>query len=98
MKYKTIEPCKTKKGFQGIPEIPIKINLTALSENLPKYLPSFKLVRLTKVAVLFKDQESGYRLSIYPTGKAFAFEVEKKEKALEIFNKISQCITELNKS
>ena len=97
MKYKTIEPCKTKKGFQAIPEMPKSIELEKIAMAIPNYLEEFKLIRITKVVALFKDEKRGYRLSLYPSGKAFIFDIADRKEAEEIFRKLSLCISKQEK-
>ncbi|MHA1200428.1 MAG: hypothetical protein ACTSQF_13985, partial [Candidatus Heimdallarchaeaceae archaeon] len=67
MIYDTIEPCKKKKGFEGIPEGFHNVPLDELKTELLTNLKSYKLLRETRVMLVLADDKKGNKISIYPS-------------------------------
>ena len=92
MIYETIEPCRRKKGFEGIPSEFYQVPLEILKNELIKTLDSYKLLRETKVMLVLQNEKNGYKISIFPSCRIFIHgDVDEKE-AKEILNEISNSI------
>ncbi len=98
MIYDTIEPCKKKKGFEGIPKEFHNVPLGDLKSELLLNLKSFKLLRETRVILVLQDDEKGNKISIYPSCRVFVHGDIQKDEAKEIINEISKSIKKITLS
>ena len=92
MIYHTVSPCKKKKGFEGIPEEFHNVSLQQLKGELLSNLKSYKLLRETKVMLIFQDEKKGNKLSIFPSCRVFVHGDLKEEEAIVIFKQVSKSI------
>lgn len=95
MIYHTVSPCKKKKGFEGIPEEFHNISLMKLKDELLINLKSYKLLRETKVMLIFQDEEKGNKLSIFPSCRVFVHGDLKKDEAIVIFEQVSKSVEKI---
>lgn len=98
MIYDSVTPCKKKKGFEGIPEEFHNISLDELKNELLLNLKSYKLLRETKVMLVFQDKKKGNRLSIFPSLRVFVHGDLREEEARSILEKISQSVEKISAS
>ena len=95
MIYHTVSPCKKKKGFEGIPEEFHHISLVELKDELLINLKSYKLLRETKVMLIFQDEEKGTKLSIFPSCRVFVHGDLKEAEAIVIFEQVSKSVEKI---
>ena len=95
MIYKTVEPCKKKKGFEGFPDEFYNISLMKLLDILSKKLPNYEPLRETKIMIMLVDNSKNYKISIFPSGRVFIHGTLSKDEANEILGIISESILEL---
>ncbi len=98
MIYETVAPCKKKKGFEGIPEEFHEVPLGDLKNELLHNLKSYKLLRETRVMLIFLDDEKGNKISIYPSCRVFVHGDIQEDEAKEIINKIGKSIEKITAS
>ena len=98
MIYDTIAPCKKKKGYEGIPDEFYQIPLKKVKETLLKELHSYEVLRETKVMVVFKEEKSGNKISIYPSLRTFIHGDVEEDEAIVILDKISKSIEKIKAS
>lgn len=98
MIYNTIEPCKNKKGFEGIPEAFYNISLDDLKKEILGNLKSYKLLRETRVMLVLADDKKGNKISIYPSCRVFVHGDIQEDEAKSIINKISKSIEKITVS
>ncbi|MHA1829501.1 MAG: hypothetical protein ACTSX6_12755 [Candidatus Heimdallarchaeaceae archaeon] len=92
MIYSAITPCRKKKGFEGIPEKLYDVSLSQLTPLLLANLPSFSILRKTKVMIVLLERATGKKISIFPSLRVFIHgNIEKKE-AENILSAISKSI------
>jgi len=96
MIYRTIAPCKKKKGFEGHPEDFYNISLSKLKGVLSEKLDAYEVLRETKIMMLLVDNSSGYKISIFPSARVFIHGSLEEEEALEILNIISTAVVEIS--
>ncbi len=96
MIYRTIAPCKKKKGFEGHPEDFYDISLSKLKVVLSEKLAAYETLRETKIMMLLVDNSSGYKISIFPSARVFIHGSLEEEEALEILNIISTAVVEIS--
>ena len=96
MIYRTIAPCKKKKGFEGYPEDFFDILLSKLKGVLSEKLDTYELLRETKIMMLCVDNSSGYKISIFPSARVFIHGSLEEEEALEILDIISSAVVEIS--
>ncbi|MHA1202491.1 MAG: hypothetical protein ACTSQ4_08220 [Candidatus Heimdallarchaeaceae archaeon] len=96
MIYRTIAPCKKKKGFEGHPEEFYDISLPKLKGVLLKKLDTYKMLRETKIMMLLVDNSSGYKISLFPSARVFIHGSLEEDEALEILNIISSAVVEIS--
>lgn len=96
MIYRTIAPCKKKKGFEGHPEDFYDISLSRLKEALSDKLDTYEILRETKIMMLLVDNSSGYKISIFPSARVFIHGSLEEEEALEILNIIGSAVVEIS--
>ncbi len=96
MIYRTITPCKKKKGFEGYPESFFNISLPQLKDVLEVKLESFKVLRETKIMMILVDYISSYKISIFPSARVFIHGALDEEEALEILKIISSAVVEIS--
>ncbi len=96
MIYRTIAPCKKKKGFEGHPEDFYDISLSKLKVVLSEKLDAYETLRETKIMMLLVDNSSGYKISIFPSARVFIHGSLEEEEALEILNIISTAVVEIS--
>lgn len=95
MIYHTVSPCKKKKGFEGIPEEFHNVSLQQLKDELLGNLKSYKLLRETKVMLIFQDEKKGNKLSIFPSCRVFVHGDLKEDEAIVIFEQVSKSIEKM---
>ena len=98
MIYDNIEPCKKKKGFEGIPEEFHNISLKDLKSELLENLKSYKLLRETRVMLVLQDDETGHKISIFPSCRVFVHGDIQEDDAKTIINQISKSIERITAS
>ena len=96
MIYRTIAPCKKKKGFEGHPEDFYDISLSKLKGTLSEKLATYKILRETKIMMLLVDNSSGYKISIFPSARVFIHGSLEQDEALEILKIISTAVVEIS--
>jgi hypothetical protein len=96
MIYRTIAPCKKKKGFEGHPEDFYDISLSRLKEVLSEKLDTYEILRETKIMMLLVDTSSGYKISIFPSARVFIHGSLEEEEALKILNIIGSAVVEIS--
>lgn len=96
MIYRTIAPCKKKKGFEGHPENFYDISLSKLKVVLLEKLDTYEVLRETKVMMLLVDNSSDYKISLFPSARVFIHGSLEEEEALEILNIISAAVVEIS--
>ena len=96
MIYRTIAPCKKKKGFEGQPEEFYDISLSRLKEALSERLDTYEILRETKIMMLLVNNSSGYKISIFPSARVFIHGSLEEEEALKILKIISSAVVEIS--
>ncbi len=96
--YQKIELCKTEKGFRGIPNININLVLLDVQEDISNQLKklNFELKRATKVALLYINNQTSEKITLFSTAKTMLYNVSNSEKAQELFAKLAEIINGLN--
>ena len=98
MIYHTVSPCKKKKGFEGIPDDFHNVSLVELKDELLSNLKSYKLLRETRVMLVFRDEEKGNKLSIFPSCRAFIHGDLSEEEAIIILENVSKSVEKIRAS
>ena len=98
MIYDTIEPCKKKKGFEGIPEDYFNISLDLLKKELLRNLKSYKLLRETRVMLVLADDRKGNKISIFPSCRVFVHGDIQEDEAKAIIQEISKSVEKITAS
>lgn len=93
MSYVQIHPCKNTKGFSSLPAEKMDLDLGEVIKTIlnSSEFKDFKLLRSTKVVVIFYNENLDYKLSIFPSGKILIkgiAEQKEFERYLEIFAKL----------
>lgn len=96
MIYRTIAPCKKKKGFEGHPEDLYDISLSKLKAVLLEKLDTCEILRETKIMMMLVDNSSGNKISIFPSARVFIHGSLEEEEALEILKIISSAVVEIS--
>lgn len=98
MIYDTIEPCKKKKGFEGIPEEFHNVPLDELKTELLSNLKSYRLLRETRVMLVLSDDKKGNKISIYPSCRVFVHGDIQEDEAKTIINRIGKSVEKITAS
>ncbi len=81
MSYIQIQPCKNTKGFSALPAEKMDLDLEEVSKAIQasSEFKDFKLLRFTKVVVIFYNENLDYKLSIFPSGKVLIKGIAEQE-------------------